>query len=137
MPPELPVSEWASRRYCACSVLQGPSFDVVCDVAHADRVAVARRPGNTDPQRFTSLINGLEARGFGTLADGTWVYSGHGPTPPSAPVSLAARVARAAGEDQSHTAGGRPLQIGVHKLQAGHSGDLAEVLEIARDHMNG
>jgi len=38
------------------------------------------RPGNIqgDPQRFTSLINDLEAKVFGSLPDYTWVYPGHG-----------------------------------------------------------
>ena len=37
-------------------------------------------PGNTqqDPQRFTSLMDDLEARVFGVYADSTWVYPGHG-----------------------------------------------------------
>ena len=37
-------------------------------------------PGNTqnDPQRFGQLMDDLEARVFGTLPDGTWVYPGHG-----------------------------------------------------------
>jgi glyoxylase-like metal-dependent hydrolase (beta-lactamase superfamily II) len=37
-------------------------------------------PGNTqkDAARFTSLMDDLEARVFGTLPDGTWVYPGHG-----------------------------------------------------------
>jgi glyoxylase-like metal-dependent hydrolase (beta-lactamase superfamily II) len=37
-------------------------------------------PGNTekDPQRFGSLMDDLEARVFGTYADSTWVYPGHG-----------------------------------------------------------
>jgi glyoxylase-like metal-dependent hydrolase (beta-lactamase superfamily II) len=37
-------------------------------------------PGNTerDPQRFTSLMDDLEARVFGVFADSTWVYPGHG-----------------------------------------------------------
>jgi glyoxylase-like metal-dependent hydrolase (beta-lactamase superfamily II) len=37
-------------------------------------------PGNTDkdPQRFGSLMDDLEARVFGELGDGTWVYPGHG-----------------------------------------------------------
>lgn len=36
--------------------------------------------GNTDkdPQRFASLIDGVEAKVFGTLPDQTWVYPGHG-----------------------------------------------------------
>jgi glyoxylase-like metal-dependent hydrolase (beta-lactamase superfamily II) len=37
-------------------------------------------PGNTqkDPARFTSLMDGLEAKVFGVLPDETWVYPGHG-----------------------------------------------------------
>lgn len=37
-------------------------------------------PGNTekDPARFTALMDDLEARVFGPLDDGTWVYPGHG-----------------------------------------------------------
>jgi glyoxylase-like metal-dependent hydrolase (beta-lactamase superfamily II) len=37
-------------------------------------------PGNTqgDVERFTSLMNDLEAKVFGTLPDETWVYPGHG-----------------------------------------------------------
>jgi glyoxylase-like metal-dependent hydrolase (beta-lactamase superfamily II) len=37
-------------------------------------------PGNTerDPQRFTSLMDDLEARVFGVYPDSTWVYPGHG-----------------------------------------------------------
>jgi glyoxylase-like metal-dependent hydrolase (beta-lactamase superfamily II) len=37
-------------------------------------------PGNTDrdPQRFTSLMDGLEQKVFGRLPDETWVYPGHG-----------------------------------------------------------
>jgi glyoxylase-like metal-dependent hydrolase (beta-lactamase superfamily II) len=37
-------------------------------------------PGNTDrdPQRFTSLMDGLEQKVFGQLPDETWVYPGHG-----------------------------------------------------------
>jgi len=37
-------------------------------------------PGNTqgDAERFTSLLDDLEAKVFGTLADDTWVYPGHG-----------------------------------------------------------
>jgi glyoxylase-like metal-dependent hydrolase (beta-lactamase superfamily II) len=37
-------------------------------------------PGNTDgdPERFDQLIGDLEARVFGELPDGTWVYPGHG-----------------------------------------------------------
>jgi glyoxylase-like metal-dependent hydrolase (beta-lactamase superfamily II) len=36
--------------------------------------------GNTekDPERFTSLMDDLEARVFGELPDDTWVYPGHG-----------------------------------------------------------
>ena len=36
--------------------------------------------GNTqqDVERFTSLIDDVEQRLFGTLPDGTWVYPGHG-----------------------------------------------------------
>ncbi|GAB3346774.1 MBL fold metallo-hydrolase [Modestobacter lapidis] len=36
--------------------------------------------GNTqqDPERFTSLVDDVEARLFGTLPDETWVYPGHG-----------------------------------------------------------
>ena len=36
--------------------------------------------GNTqqDAQRFTSLIDDVEERLFGTLPDSTWVYPGHG-----------------------------------------------------------
>jgi glyoxylase-like metal-dependent hydrolase (beta-lactamase superfamily II) len=37
-------------------------------------------PGNTDrdPQRFSSLMDGLEQKVFGQLPDETWVYPGHG-----------------------------------------------------------
>jgi hypothetical protein len=37
-------------------------------------------PGNTDkdPRRFGALMDDLEARVFGELGDGTWVYPGHG-----------------------------------------------------------
>ena len=36
-------------------------------------------PGKTNsPEDFTSLINDLEERVFGTLPDETWVYPGHG-----------------------------------------------------------
>jgi glyoxylase-like metal-dependent hydrolase (beta-lactamase superfamily II) len=37
-------------------------------------------PGNTrqDPDRFRSLMDDLEERVFGPLADETWVYPGHG-----------------------------------------------------------
>ena len=37
-------------------------------------------PGNTekDPARFTSLMDDLESKVFGTLPDDTWVYPGHG-----------------------------------------------------------
>ena len=37
-------------------------------------------PGNTenDPARFGQLMDDLEGRVFGVLADGTWVYPGHG-----------------------------------------------------------
>ena len=37
-------------------------------------------PGNTqgDPERFGQLMDDLEARVFGELPDGTWVYPGHG-----------------------------------------------------------
>ncbi len=37
-------------------------------------------PGNTqgDPVRFGQLMDDLEARVFGELPDGTWVYPGHG-----------------------------------------------------------
>ncbi len=37
-------------------------------------------PGNTqgDPERFSQLMDDLEARVFGELPDGTWVYPGHG-----------------------------------------------------------
>ncbi len=37
-------------------------------------------PGNTenDPARFGQLMDDLEERVFGVLADGTWVYPGHG-----------------------------------------------------------
>jgi glyoxylase-like metal-dependent hydrolase (beta-lactamase superfamily II) len=37
-------------------------------------------PGNTDkdPVRFGSLMDDLEAKVFGRLPDGTWVYPGHG-----------------------------------------------------------
>jgi glyoxylase-like metal-dependent hydrolase (beta-lactamase superfamily II) len=37
-------------------------------------------PGNTeqDPERFTSLMDGLEEKIFGRLPDETWVYPGHG-----------------------------------------------------------
>ena len=37
-------------------------------------------PGNTeqDPKRFGQLMDDLEARVFGELPDGTWVYPGHG-----------------------------------------------------------
>ena len=36
--------------------------------------------GNTqkDAARFTSLIDDVEQRIFGTLPDSTWVYPGHG-----------------------------------------------------------
>jgi glyoxylase-like metal-dependent hydrolase (beta-lactamase superfamily II) len=36
--------------------------------------------GNTrkDPNRFTSLIDDVEERLFGTLPDEAWVYPGHG-----------------------------------------------------------
>ncbi|HLI40223.1 MAG TPA: MBL fold metallo-hydrolase [Streptosporangiaceae bacterium] len=36
--------------------------------------------GNTqqDPERFTSLYNGVVAKIFGRLPDATWVYPGHG-----------------------------------------------------------
>ena len=36
--------------------------------------------GNTqkDPQRFTSLYNGVVSKIFGRLPDATWVYPGHG-----------------------------------------------------------
>ncbi|MFH9073842.1 MULTISPECIES: MBL fold metallo-hydrolase [Streptomyces] len=36
--------------------------------------------GNTweDPERFASLIEGVETKIFGTLPDETWVYPGHG-----------------------------------------------------------
>jgi glyoxylase-like metal-dependent hydrolase (beta-lactamase superfamily II) len=39
-----------------------------------------RGPGNTekDPQRFGSLMDDLEERIFGSFADPTWVYPGHG-----------------------------------------------------------
>lgn len=103
------------------------------DVAHADRVAVPWRLGNTDPQRFTSLIIDLEGTVFGTL----WLTtpgSVHGTAPSS---RRSPSGARGAGKHQSQTAFGGALQVRVHKLQAGHSGDLAEVLPIARDHMNG
>ena len=37
-------------------------------------------PGRTTtPQDFTSLMNDLEERIFGTFADDTWIYPGHGP----------------------------------------------------------
>jgi glyoxylase-like metal-dependent hydrolase (beta-lactamase superfamily II) len=36
-------------------------------------------PGRTtSPENFTSLMDDLEARGFGVLPDDTWVYPGHG-----------------------------------------------------------
>lgn len=37
-------------------------------------------PGNTqqDPERFRSLMDGLEAKVFARLPDDTWVYPGHG-----------------------------------------------------------
>jgi glyoxylase-like metal-dependent hydrolase (beta-lactamase superfamily II) len=37
-------------------------------------------PGNTfgDAENFTSLMNDLETKVFGTLPDDTWVYPGHG-----------------------------------------------------------
>jgi glyoxylase-like metal-dependent hydrolase (beta-lactamase superfamily II) len=37
-------------------------------------------PGNTqgDAERFTSLMNDLEAKVFGPLPDETWIYPGHG-----------------------------------------------------------
>jgi glyoxylase-like metal-dependent hydrolase (beta-lactamase superfamily II) len=36
-------------------------------------------PGRTtSPETFTSLMDDLESRVFGTLPDGTWVYPGHG-----------------------------------------------------------
>jgi glyoxylase-like metal-dependent hydrolase (beta-lactamase superfamily II) len=37
-------------------------------------------PGNTDrdPERFATLMDGLEEKVFGTLPDETWVYPGHG-----------------------------------------------------------
>jgi glyoxylase-like metal-dependent hydrolase (beta-lactamase superfamily II) len=36
-------------------------------------------PGRTtNPQDFTSLMDDLEARIFGPLPDGTWIYPGHG-----------------------------------------------------------
>jgi glyoxylase-like metal-dependent hydrolase (beta-lactamase superfamily II) len=37
-------------------------------------------PGNTeqDPERFTSLLDGMEKKVFGPLPDDTWVYPGHG-----------------------------------------------------------
>jgi glyoxylase-like metal-dependent hydrolase (beta-lactamase superfamily II) len=37
-------------------------------------------PGNTqkDPDRFASLLGGLEEKVFGPLPDATWVYPGHG-----------------------------------------------------------
>jgi len=37
-------------------------------------------PGNTeaDPERFISLLDGLEEKVFGRLPDETWVYPGHG-----------------------------------------------------------
>ena len=37
-------------------------------------------PGNTqgDATRFNQLMDDLEARVFGPLPDGTWVYPGHG-----------------------------------------------------------
>jgi glyoxylase-like metal-dependent hydrolase (beta-lactamase superfamily II) len=31
-----------------------------------------------DPERFASLIDGVEERLFGTLPDDSWVYPGHG-----------------------------------------------------------
>jgi glyoxylase-like metal-dependent hydrolase (beta-lactamase superfamily II) len=37
-------------------------------------------PGRTTtPQDFTSLMNDLEERIFGSFADDTWIYPGHGP----------------------------------------------------------
>jgi glyoxylase-like metal-dependent hydrolase (beta-lactamase superfamily II) len=37
-------------------------------------------PGNTfgDEKSFTTLMDGLEAKVFGPLPDGTWIYPGHG-----------------------------------------------------------
>jgi glyoxylase-like metal-dependent hydrolase (beta-lactamase superfamily II) len=37
-------------------------------------------PGNTfnNPDNFTTLMDGLEAKVFGPLPDGTWIYPGHG-----------------------------------------------------------
>jgi glyoxylase-like metal-dependent hydrolase (beta-lactamase superfamily II) len=37
-------------------------------------------PGNTqkDPDRFASLMSGLEQKIFGPLPDATWIYPGHG-----------------------------------------------------------
>ena len=36
-------------------------------------------PGKTtSPQTFTSLMDDLESRVFGTLPDDTWFYPGHG-----------------------------------------------------------
>ena len=36
-------------------------------------------PGRTTtPEEFTSLMDGLEAKVFGPLADETWIYPGHG-----------------------------------------------------------
>lgn len=37
-------------------------------------------PGNTwkDPERFSSLMDGLESKVFARLPDETWVYPGHG-----------------------------------------------------------
>jgi glyoxylase-like metal-dependent hydrolase (beta-lactamase superfamily II) len=37
-------------------------------------------PGNTDqdPERFATLMDGLEEKVFGRLPDETWVYPGHG-----------------------------------------------------------
>lgn len=37
-------------------------------------------PGNTqkDPERFATLMSGLEEKVFGPLPDATWIYPGHG-----------------------------------------------------------
>ena len=78
------ASARSSWRSCTCAATRPARWRCVYrdtkGPAHLHRrLAVPRRPGQDQLARsFTSLINDLEERVFGTLPDETWVYPGHG-----------------------------------------------------------